>query len=152
MRILLGGEHRHDWATTFPFAELMPGAQHEAKIGYSKGDVRIGHDVWIGRDALVLSGVTIGNGAIVAAGSVVTRSVAPYAIVGGNPARFIRFRIDEKFIEPMQQIAWWDWPIGRVREAIPLLLSDDLETFINTYRARQQPGATARPAREEVTQ
>ncbi|MFQ5787186.1 MAG: CatB-related O-acetyltransferase, partial [Thermodesulfobacteriota bacterium] len=99
----------------------------------SKGDVIIGHDVWIGRDTLILSGVTIGNGAVVAARSVVTRHVSPYSVVGGNPARQIKFRFPEHVIDALQRIAWWDWPLPKIKEALPLLLSSDVEAFLAHY-------------------
>jgi len=82
--ILLGGEHRVDWATTYPFSRLFKEARQYTGHPRSKGDVVIGHDVWIGNDALILSGVNVGNGAVVAAGSVVAHDVAPYSIVGGK--------------------------------------------------------------------
>src|ERR1035438_7544223 len=128
--ILLGGEHRTDWITTFPFAELLTVPPQARRIGLTKGDVTIGHDVWLGTDALVLSGVSIGSGAVVAARSVVTRSVKPYSIVAGNPARHLRFRIPETFIPAMLRIAWWNWPIEAVLEASPVLLSEGVETFV----------------------
>jgi virginiamycin A acetyltransferase len=128
--ILLGGEHKPDWLTTFPFGELLntpPSDEH--KIGASKGDVTIGNDVWIGMYSIILSGVTIADGAIVAAGSVVTKNVPPYAVVGGNPAKLIRFRFPDETISRMLEIAWWNWPHQKVLEAAPLLLSDKLEGF-----------------------
>lgn len=80
----------------------------------SKGPVRIGHDVWIGAGAQVLSGVTIGDGAIVAAGAIVTRDVAPYAVVAGNPARLIRFRFGPDRIAQLLDVQWWHWSEDRL--------------------------------------
>ena len=131
--ILLGGEHRADWVTTYPFRELVFDKPEVAKIGYSKGDVSIGNDVWIGLNALILSGVRIGNGALVAAGAVVTKDVPAYAIVGGNPAKLIRYRIPESLIAPMEQIGWWNWPLDQIEAALPLLLNVDIERFVHTY-------------------
>lgn len=74
-----------------------------------KQGVHIGHDVWIGDGAIVLAGVTIGNGAVVAAGAVVTRSVPPYQVVGGNPARVIKDRFPPDVVERVSRMAWWDW-------------------------------------------
>lgn len=85
----------------------------EAQI--SKGPIRIGHDVWIGAGAQILSGVTIGDGAIVAAGAVVTREVAPYAIIAGNPARLIRYRFTAEKIEQLLALQWWYWSVDRLR-------------------------------------
>jgi acetyltransferase-like isoleucine patch superfamily enzyme len=137
--ILLGGEHRTDWITTFPFAELMPAPPSAAKIGATKGDVTIGHDVWIGMDTFILSGVAIGCGAVVAARSVVTKPVKPYSIVAGNPARHIRYRIPEPAIPDMLSISWWNWRIDKILAASPLLLSNQIETFIATYRQGKEP-------------
>lgn len=81
----------------------------------SKGPVRIGHDVWIGAGAQVLSGVSIGDGAIVAAGAIVTRDVAPYAVVAGNPARLIRYRFGPDRIAQLLDVQWWHWSEDRLR-------------------------------------
>jgi virginiamycin A acetyltransferase len=76
----------------------------------SRGDTTVGHDVWLGYQALVLPGVTIGPGAVVAAASVVTGDVPPYAIVAGNPARVVRRRFPDEEVEQLLEAAWWDWP------------------------------------------
>lgn len=86
VKIFLGGNHRTDWITTYPFPAFWKSAAHIKGHPSSRGDVIIGHDVWIGEGAVILSGVRIGNGAVVAASAVVTRDVPPYGIVAGNPA------------------------------------------------------------------
>ena len=86
-------------------------SQHELK---APGRVFIGHDVWVGRSAIVLPGVTVGHGAVIGAGSVVTKDVPPYAIVAGNPAKLIRFRFDQDTVGKLMLIQWWDWPDGRL--------------------------------------
>ncbi|MBW2039433.1 MAG: CatB-related O-acetyltransferase [Deltaproteobacteria bacterium] len=131
--ILLGGEHRVDWVTTHP-VNILFGVKRVSGLPYTKGDVVIGNDVWIGRDALIISGITIGNGAVIAARSVVTEDVLPYSIVAGNPARHIKFRFSESIINDLQNIAWWNWPISKIEEALSLLLSSDIEAFINKYK------------------
>jgi acetyltransferase-like isoleucine patch superfamily enzyme len=136
--ILLGGEHRTDWLTTFPFAELLPSASGAPLVSYSKGDVVIGHDVWIGTEAMVLSGVTVGSGAVIGARSVVAKSVESYSIVAGNPAQHIRYRIPEHLIPQMLSIAWWDWPHEDVLAALQIILSDKIEEFINRYGSRTE--------------
>jgi acetyltransferase-like isoleucine patch superfamily enzyme len=90
---------------------LPPG--EDAEI--SRGPIRIGNDVWIGAAAQVLSGVTIGDGAIVGAGAIVTRDVPAYAVVGGNPARLIRYRFEADVIERLMSMEWWNWPEDRLR-------------------------------------
>lgn len=129
--ILLGGEHRSDWVTTYPFNVLWEQCVATSGHPVTKGDVTIEHDVWIGTDAMILSGVTIGSGAIIGARAVVTRNVPPYAIVAGNPARTIRKRFDDKTIDLLLAIAWWNWNEERIRKALPLLQSDRIQDFIS---------------------
>jgi len=132
--VMNGGNHRTAGISTFPFPifEAWRG-QWDGEFDFpSSGDTTIGNDVWIGRDALVMPGVTVGDGTIVATRSVVTRDVPPFAIVGGNPATVIRMRFDDATVERLVRIAWWDWPAERVTEAIPLISQADvdaLETF-----------------------
>lgn len=133
--IMLGGEHRTDWVTTYAFSHFFPEAAGFKGHPHTKGDVLIGNDVWVGYEALILSGVRIGNGAVVAARSVVTRDVEPYSIVAGNPARHVRFRFDERAVKAIEEIAWWDWPLEKIKEAWPLLLADDVQAFIDAYGA-----------------
>ena len=89
--------------------------------------------LWIGQESLILSGVTIGNGAVIGARTTVVRDVAPYSITAGCPGTHRRYRVDESQIESLQQIAWWDWPMERIQQAFPLLLSDRVEEFIKRY-------------------
>ncbi len=131
--ILLGGEHRIDWLTTYPFNANFKNAKAIQGHPRTKGNVIIGNDVWIGTQTLILSGVNIGDGAVIGARSVVTKDVSPYSIVVGNPAKHIRFRFDETMIKELQSIAWWNWPIEKIEDAWPLLLSSDMEKFISKY-------------------
>ena len=132
VQIVLGGNHRNDWITTYPFNQLLK-PQYGYITGHpmTKGDVVIGNDVWIGSDVKILSGVTIGDGATVAASSVVAKDVAPYTVVAGNPARFKKWRTSAMFFEKMR---WWDWPLDRIAEAIPFLQSDDIEGLYKLYK------------------
>jgi hypothetical protein len=98
--------------------------------------VRIGHDVWIGRSAIVLPGVDIGHGAVVGAGAVVTKSVPPYAIVAGNPARLIRHRFPEAVVQRLLACKWWNLDEDRLRALGPL--TQDVEAFLN--QLEQQAG------------
>jgi virginiamycin A acetyltransferase len=108
-----------DWARVTPLPEELP----------FKGDTVVGHDVWIGYEALVMPGVTIGHGAIVAARSVVTGDVPPYAIVGGNPARVLKSRYDEATVARLLRIAWWDWDAARVTRHLEQIVGTDLEAL-----------------------
>ena len=87
----------------------------------NRGDIIIGNDVWIGYEAVILSGVTIGDGAVIGTRAVVTRDVPPYTIVGGGPARAIRKRFDDDTIAALRRLCWWDWPRERIARNIPAI-------------------------------
>jgi len=84
-------------------------------------NITIGHNVWIGDLVIILPGVTIGNGAIIAAGATVTKDVLPYSVVGGTPAKFIKYRFSEEEIDRQEQLQWWDWSLQEMKEKIHLL-------------------------------
>ena len=129
----LGWSHRTDLATTYPFwafPDYWPNVRSLNAANcwfYPRGDVVIGNEVWIGRQALIMSAVTIGDGAVIGARAVVTKDVQPYSIVPGNPARFIRKRFDEKTIERLLNIRWWDWPAEKINRTLHLICTPDLE-------------------------
>jgi virginiamycin A acetyltransferase len=125
--ILLNTDHRTDWVTTYPFMAILEGSIQNT---FTKGDVSIGNDVWIGADSLILSGVKIGDGAVIGAHSVVTKDVKPYAIVAGNPAVEVKKRFDEETIKKLLKIRWWDWEFQRIKDNLALLLSDNISKFI----------------------
>lgn len=136
--IFLGGNHRTDWITTYPFSEFRESAKAIPGHPATRGDVIIGHDVWIGAGATILSGVRIGNGAVVGACSVVTRDVPAYGIVAGNPAKFIRKRFTDCEIAYLEELAWWSWTDSMLDAAMPYLLSGDvsaLRSFATTNAA-----------------
>jgi acetyltransferase-like isoleucine patch superfamily enzyme len=129
--IMLGGYHGLDRVTTYPHRMMMglPGAGEDG-IPEIRGDTRIGSDAWIVTESVIMSGVSIGDGAVVATGAVVMRDVPPFAVVAGNPARQVRWRFSEEQREALLQIRWWNWPRDRVVEAVPLLASSDIDGFI----------------------
>lgn len=131
VQLMDGGNHRIDWVTTFPFRAVY-GLEGAYADGHpeTKGDIEIGSDVWIGRGARVMSGITIGHGAVVAAYSVVTKDVRPYAIVAGVPASERRRRFSDEQIEALLEIAWWDWPMERILASVPILCDGRIEEFV----------------------
>ncbi|MCL6730154.1 CatB-related O-acetyltransferase [Sphingomonas hankyongi] len=135
--VFLGGEHRTDWVTTYPFNVLNPRFKALEGHPHSKGDVEIGNDVWVGQGAAILSGVHIGDGAVIGAFAVVTKNVPPYAIAAGNPAKLVRYRFSNEVIEQLSQIQWWDWPEDRILRAVPFLQSDRIHEFLALVRSGQ---------------
>lgn len=116
--------HRTDWVSTFPFY-YQANIFKNAKNPYQKvGNTTIGHDVWIGSEAMIMSGVNIGTGAVIAARAVVTKDVPPYAIVGGNPIEIIKYRFSKEKIAQLLKLKWWNWNEERVKENIEWLCSN----------------------------
>lgn len=127
--IMNGANHRMDGPSTFPFPIFGAGwAEHMDLLSDlpHKGDTLVGNDVWFGYNSLIMPGVTIGHGAIIAAGSVVTTNIPPYAIVGGNPARIVKFRYPDKTIERLLACGWWHWPLARITENIRAIMAGDI--------------------------
>ena len=122
--------HRMDWASTFPFyyqANIFKSSKNAFK---KSGDTHIAHDVWIGSEAMIMAGVTIGSGAVVAARAVVTKDVAPYTVVGGNPAQVIKKRFDDTTIAKLLALKWWDWAEEEVKSAMPHLCSENMDSLL----------------------
>ena len=119
LTLITGGIHPVNLISTFPFRIKwnLPG-KYEDGIPYTKGNIVIGNDVWISTNVTILSGVIIGHGAVIAAGAVVTKDVPPYAIVGGNPARVIKYRFEEERIKELLEMKWWEWKENEIRERI----------------------------------
>ena len=114
---------------TFPlfFEEWDLEKENVAQAWDQKGDIIIGNDVWIGYEAVILSGVTIGDGAVIGCRAVVTKDIPPYTIVGGVPAKPIRKRFDEETIKELQKIKWWNWPEEKIAGKIPAIQAGNLE-------------------------
>lgn len=134
---LLGGGHPADRVTTYPLrVQLRMEGAGEDGFPRKVRDTVIGSDCYVGWGCMLLSNVTIGDGAIVGSGALVTKDVPPYAIVGGNPAKIIRYRYDEQQIASLLRIRWWDWPEEEIRAAVDLLSGDDVDKFIAYARDR----------------
>lgn len=132
VKFLMGSaNHRMGSVTTYPFAAF--GGQWEDSVPPHlsqlphKGNTVIANDVWLGRECVIMPGVHIGSGAIVAAHSVVTSDVPPYAVVGGNPARLIKMRFDSEMIELLQQLKWWDFKGEQLLKWLPILCNEDTQ-------------------------
>lgn len=127
--IMNGGNHLTEAFSAYPFAIFGHGWEHamEGKSYPTKGDTRVENDVWIGHNATIMPGVTIGNGAVIAANSTVTRDVAPYTIVGGNPATLIRPRFSDEVIALLLKLEWWNWDIEKITAKLSILTGKQIE-------------------------
>jgi Acetyltransferase (isoleucine patch superfamily) len=134
--IMNGANHKLSGLSTYPFQifgngweRVMPGLDELPM----KGDTVVGNDVWLGYRAMVMPGVHIGSGAIVAAGSVVVSDVPPYAVVGGNPAKVIKTRFDAATVERLLAIAWWDWPVETITRNLESIVGGDVDRLVRAY-------------------
>src|SRR5579859_2803782 len=136
VKIFLAGEHHVGRVTTYPFDVLRGDGRST-----TKGPVSIANDVWIGLNVTVLSGVSIGDGAVIGASSVVSRSIPPYATACGVPARVVRMRFQPEVVDALLRTRWWDWPPNKIAEALPLLCGD-VTRFMETFGVpRSEPEA-----------
>jgi len=140
VQIFLGGEHRADWVTTYPFHIFWESGLHLTGPPKTKGNVIIGNDVWIGSEALILSGVKIGDGAVVGARSLVAKDIEPYSIYAGNPARLIRKRFDDATIQKLLELEWWTLSDEKIEKIIHLMLNTDVEAFIVRAKESKETG------------
>lgn len=126
--IMNGANHLTKAISSYPFAIFGNGWEHamDGKSYPTKGDTIIGNDVWIGHNATIMAGVTIGDGAIIAANSTVVKDVEPYSIVGGNPAKEIKKRFSEDEIARLLDLKWWNWPIEKITANVGNLTGNDL--------------------------
>lgn len=126
--IMNGANHLTDALTTYPFA-IFGNGWEDAMNGKSypnKGDINIGNDVWIGYNATIMAGVTIGDGAIIATNSTVIKDVEPYSIVGGNPAQEIKKRFSKEVITKLLELKWWDWDIEKITRNLKHLTAKEI--------------------------
>lgn len=135
VKFVLGGNHKYDCMSTYPYKVKIMGEKVEA---YSNGKIIIEDDVWIGMNSIIMSGVKIGKGSIVAAGSVVTKDIEPYSIVGGNPARLIKYRFNKMLIEKLQEFNYSKLDANFIKDNIDLLNQklneDNIKTMIESIK------------------
>lgn len=136
VEVWVGGYHNTNWATTYPFGHInqnvfnsFSGIDHPR----SKGDVTIGNDVWIAENVVIMSGVTVGDGAILANNSHIIKDVEPYSIVGGNPAKLIKKRFSDDQISKLLKLKWWNLDDKIINEIIPLLCSANLDPLFKKF-------------------
>lgn len=128
--------HRLDWASTFPFFYQEDDSFKDAPDGFERaGDTILGNDVWVGTEAMIMPGIKIGDGAVIAGRSIVTKDVKPYTISAGNPARTIRTRFTPEEIEMLLEMKWWDWDKTMIKKAIPLLCSNNIKALHKFWSA-----------------
>ena len=130
--IMNGGNHLVNAVTSYPFAIFGHGWESamEGKDYPNKGNTVIGNDVWMGHQAMIMPGVTVGDGAIIGTRAVVTKDVPPYAIVGGNPATVIKYRFSETQIEQLLDLKWWDWSIEKITQQVQILTGANVEALL----------------------
>lgn len=132
-RFIMTGDHKLDAISTYPFPIFGHGWETAFDV-YDlpvKGDIIVENDVWFGYDCLIKNGVTIGNGAIIAARAVVTKDVPAYSIVAGNPAKVVKMRFDDATIKRLQKIAWWDWDIDKITRNLRHICHLDIDQLEN---------------------
>jgi acetyltransferase-like isoleucine patch superfamily enzyme len=137
LHIFLGGNRNMNLITKFPFSadsshDNLFGTKGQQPI--SNGDIEIGCDVWIGSHVSIMSGVKIGHGSVIAAFSHVVKDVLPYEVVGGNPARHIKYLFSNEVINQLLEVAWWDWPQDKILKNITLLCSNPSKDTLNILK------------------
>jgi virginiamycin A acetyltransferase len=136
--IMNGANHKLDGISTYPFPIFGHGweAELEQLLNLpSRGDTVIDNDVWIGYESTIMPGVKVADGAVIAAKSVVVKDVPPYCIVGGNPAQVIRQRFSDAEIAKLLEIRWWDWEIECITQAIPVIMSNQIDALDCLYQS-----------------
>jgi acetyltransferase-like isoleucine patch superfamily enzyme len=136
LQFIMRGSHMIDWVTTYPFQVVwnMDVPLHDLP---PHSPITIGNDVWIAANVKIKQGVTIGDGAVLATECFVTKDVPPYAVVGGNPAKIIRYRFTEEQRKELLDIKWWDWEDEKIKKIVPLLVSNNIDKFIELTKTKE---------------
>jgi acetyltransferase-like isoleucine patch superfamily enzyme len=142
LTLMLGGDHATNLVMTTNFVNIIPDLfaglpSPFPMMGLTKGDIVIENDVWIGQDVTIMSGVKISNGAIIGTAAVIAKDVPPYAIVIGNPARIVKYRFNQEIIDRLLKIAWWNWPIEKIRENYDYFINPNIEEFVNKFDSEE---------------
>ncbi len=136
--IMAGNQgHRNEWISTFPFFFMpeVPEFENAANGYLPAGDTVIGNDVWIGSEAIIMPGITVGDGAVIGTRALVTKNVEPYAIVGGNPAKTIRKRFDDDSIAMLLEMKWWNWQAQQLKAAMPLMTGGNVAELYHFWQS-----------------
>lgn len=136
LQIIAKGSHMMDWVTTYPFS-IKWGMKVPLNNLPPTSPIFIGNDVWIASNVKIKQGVTIGDGAVLATECFVTKDVPPYAVVGGNPAKIIKYRFTKEQIEDLLKIQWWNWPDVEIREIVHLLTSNRVDELIKIAKEKK---------------
>lgn len=145
VKFMMGGNqgHNHKWISTYPLDNLdndFDNYQTVPPKAYAlKGDTIIGSDVWIGAEAMIMPGITIGDGAVIGARSLITKNVGSYEIWGGNPAKLIKKRFDDDKIEKLLKMKWWDWDLAVIKKYLYIIRSGDVDKLYEKYCANLIP-------------
>ena len=140
--IFLGGNHRSDWITTFPFGHIFQnklGGNDIVGHPASNGGVTIGNDVWLGYGVTIMSGITIGDGAVISANAHVVKNVEAYEVVGGNPAKHIKFRFEERVIYMLLKLRWWELEDSEIKRIAPQISKEPTEQLIQKLLSEFRP-------------
>ncbi len=143
VKFMLGGTqgHNYGWIASYPLDFLEEDFDGYNKVAPKaqklKGDTVIGNDVWIGVEAMIMPGITIADGSVIGARSLITKNIGPYEIWGGNPAKLIKKRFSDEDIEKLLQIKWWDWEIEKIKENLTLIRSNDVNGLWNRVQAKK---------------
>jgi len=127
LKLFCGGNHSSSFISSYPFGSVYEDFLKPSKkktVVFTNGNITIGNDVWIGRDVTIMSGLSIGDGSVVAANSHVVKNVEPYSIYGGNPAKFIKYRFSTEIIEMLLKIQWWNYSEEVILKLHDILLSN----------------------------
>ncbi|MDP2070954.1 CatB-related O-acetyltransferase [Methylotenera sp.] len=139
VQIFLGGQHCINWVSSYPFPfffHMDASFREKSLAADSRGDVIIGSDVWLCANCIILSGVTIGHGAVIANGAIISRDVEPYAVMAGNPAKLVKWRFEEPTRKALLESKWWEWPEDEISRVMENLCSDDITDLLHYSKAR----------------